>query len=83
MALGEILPDEAVGVLVGPSFPAMMRGGEVEPHPALRLDLRIAMELRPVVGGDRLELFRVPPHQGEGGFAGLLHRPGRQLAICT
>ena len=31
LALGEILPDQAVGVLVGPAFPRMMGRGEVEP----------------------------------------------------
>ena len=63
MTLGQILPDESVGVLVGAPLPAMVRRGEVELHLARRFDLRVAVEFGPVVGGDRLELSGVPPHQ--------------------
>jgi hypothetical protein len=49
--------DAKAGVLVGPSFPAVMRGGEVELHRARGFNLGVAVELGAVVGGDRLELF--------------------------
>ena len=53
MALGEILTDEAVGVLAGSPLPGMVRSREVEAHPGGGFDLPIAMELRSVVRGDR------------------------------
>jgi len=30
LALGQVLPDEAVGVLVGAAFPGVVRRGEIE-----------------------------------------------------
>ena len=44
-ALGQILPDESVGVLVGAAFRTVVRRGEVELHGADRLHLFIPVEL--------------------------------------
>ena len=55
-----------------------MRGGEVELHRARGFNLRVAVELGAVVGGDRLELFGVPPHQGQGGIGVHVVRAGRR-----
>src|SRR5438105_7542396 len=48
-AFGKILPDEAVGVLIGPALPTVMRGCEVELDRTDRFDLAIPVELRPIV----------------------------------
>ena len=58
---------------VGAAFPTVVRRGEVELHRAGRFDLRVAVELRSVVGGDRLELSGVAAHQGQRRFARLLY----------
>ncbi len=47
LALGQVLPDQAVGVFVGAAFPGMVRRGEVEAGLGRMLDHRVAMELRP------------------------------------
>ena len=47
--LWEILPQQAVGVLVGATLPTMMRGGEGEARGGLLFDRRVVMEFRPVV----------------------------------
>lgn len=60
-ALGEVLPQEPVGVLVGPTLPWMMRECETEPHAEPARDLGVGRELLSAVGGYRLR--RLP---GEG-----------------
>ena len=45
MALGEILPDQSVGVLVGASLPAMVRRREVELHLTGLFDLLLLILL--------------------------------------
>ena len=50
---------------------------EVELQSARALDLRVAMELRPVVRGDRLAAPGVPPQQLDGRTAGLRGRSPR------
>jgi len=52
VSLGEVLSDEAVGVLVGTSFPGMMGISEVESGVGEALDVLIAVEFGSVVGGD-------------------------------
>src|SRR5688572_4856159 len=73
--LGQVLPDQAVGVLVGAALPGVMRIGEVERHAGGVLDSGIAVELGAVVGGDGLELPRMPADQGNG--------PGRGLFLSA
>ena len=48
-AFWKILPNEPVGVLIGPALPTVMRGREVELDRTERFDLAIPVELRPVV----------------------------------
>ena len=55
VSLGEVLSDEAVGVLVGTSFPGMMGISEVESGVGEALDVLIAMEFGSVVGGSVLD----------------------------
>ncbi len=62
LALGEILPDQAVGVFVGAAFPRMGRG-EVEAGAGRLLDRRVAMELRPVVRRNRPDRAGLAPNQ--------------------
>ena len=45
LALGEVLADQAVGVLVGSPFPAVVRRGEVVFHSTARFHPRVAVEL--------------------------------------
>ncbi len=66
--LGEVLPQQPVGVLVGPPFPRVVRGREVEPGAGGSLDRRVVVALRPVVGRDgphrvprRPDQLRRPP----------------------
>lgn len=50
----QILSDETVGVFVGTTLPRVMRGGEVEFDTGFSLDGFVTVELRAIVGGDRL-----------------------------
>jgi hypothetical protein len=43
--LGQVLAKEAVGVLVGPTFPSVMRGREVDAGIQLALDVFVATKL--------------------------------------
>ena len=51
-ALGQVLADQPVGVLVGPPFPGVVRRREVETGAGRPFDRRVVVELRLVVGGD-------------------------------
>ena len=51
-ALGLVLSDESVGVLVGTSLPGVMGCGEVEAGVGDALDVGIAVKFGAVVGGD-------------------------------
>ena len=48
-SFGEILPDQPVGVLVGPALPTVVRGCEVELGRADCFHLAVPVELGPVV----------------------------------
>jgi hypothetical protein len=61
LSLGQILPDEAIGVLVRATFPGVVRRGEEERNACGGVDVLVAMELRAVVSGDRAD------GQGSGG----------------
>jgi hypothetical protein len=63
LAFGKILPNEPVGVLIGPALPTVMRGREVEPDRTDRFDLAIPVELRPVVRRNAPHPPRMPRHQ--------------------
>ena len=54
-ALGAVLPNEPVGVLVGATLPRVIRSGKVEGRVGGSLDVTIAVELGPVVDSDGLE----------------------------
>ena len=51
-ALGEVLPHEAVGVLVEPAFPGVIGPGEEKGGSQPARDLLMAGELLAIVGGD-------------------------------
>lgn len=59
LSFRQILPDQSVGVLVGSAFPGVIRGSEVESKRERLLESTVAMELTPVVSGDRLVGLRV------------------------
>lgn len=54
-SLWEVLSNEAIGVLVGASFPCVVGSGEVDRHAGETFDMLVAVELCAVVGGDGLE----------------------------
>ena len=80
VALGQILPDEPVGVLVGPTFPTVVRCRKIELHPAYGFDLCIPVELRPVVRRDGPHPPGMPRHQFQHGAIGFGGRPRSQFA---
>ncbi len=53
LALGKVLADQAVGVLVGPAFPRAVARREIKPGVGRAFDGGVAVELRPVVRRDR------------------------------
>ncbi len=59
-AFGQILTDEAVGVLVGAALPGMVRSSEVDGGAKLPFDFLVAVELGTVVRGDRVDRSRLP-----------------------
>ena len=58
-AFRDVLPNEAVRVLVRASFPRRVRRGEVDRYAGSSLDVFVAVELRTVVDGDGLEQTRM------------------------
>src|SRR5579859_1569422 len=62
--LGEILAEQAVGILVGPALPGMMRGGEVEPRRDDPLERRVLVKLRAIVHGDGPHRMRLGRDEG-------------------
>jgi hypothetical protein len=59
-ALGQVLSDQAVEVLVAASLPRVVRRGEVDRHREARFEQAVVTELGAVVEGDRLEHAAVP-----------------------
>ena len=80
MALGQLLPDQAVGVLARAPFPGMMRSGKVEAHSGGRFDESVAVKLGPVVEGDRLEPPRMPVDQSDDDPDGVLFGAAGEFA---
>ncbi len=62
-ALGDVLADEPIGVLVGAAFPGMMRGREVHLRRGRGLECGVPMKLRPVVTGERVDGMRLLPQE--------------------
>ena len=70
LALGEILPDQAVGFFVGPAFPRMVGRREIKPGVGSAFDGGVTVEFGPVVGRDHMhgaslasnQLLRAPVH---------------------
>ena len=54
-SLRQVLPNEAISVFVGASFPGVIWSGEVDRHSGALLEVLVAVELCSVVGGDGLE----------------------------
>ena len=54
-SLWQVLPQQPIGVLIGPALPRVVRRRKVELHSRLALDLLVPVELRPVVRSDRLK----------------------------
>lgn len=78
--LREVLPQEPVGVLVGPALPGVVRQREVELHAQRPGGLRVPGELLAAVGRDAAE--RVARQRGYGHGVDLGGRlPGRLAAL--
>jgi len=71
-ALGEVLADEAVGVLVGAAFPGMMRGGEVDFGAESAFEVLVAVELDAVVGREGMDGMGLMGEQRGQARVGLL-----------
>src|SRR5262245_31371225 len=63
VSLGQVLPQETIGVLVGAALPGVMGRGEVEAGRSGALDGPVAMELAAVVDGDRVDRARLDANQ--------------------
>src|SRR4051794_5125797 len=62
-AFGEVLPYQAVGVLIGAPFPRMIGRREVELEPSALFDRRVAVEFSAIVGGHGLERRAMRPFE--------------------
>ena len=87
LAFGQVLPDQAIGVLVGAALPCMMRGGEIEARACGPLELRVVVELRPIVYGDGPDGMRLARNQllrarGHHAARKLADRLERQLQLA-
>jgi hypothetical protein len=78
-SFGKILADEAVEVLVATPLPGMVRSREVALHGEALFECLVAMELRTVVQGDRLEVGLVLLDGGERGLDDRSSRSGAHL----
>ena len=74
LSLGQVLPDEAVGVLGSATFPGVVGGGEIELRACDGLDLFVAVELGAVIYGDGTDPPGGALDQGNGPAIGVLHR---------
>src|SRR5688500_18011192 len=80
-ALRDVLPNEAVGVLVRASFPRRVRRREVDRYARSSFDLLVAVELRTVVDGDGLEQPGMRLNQGDDALIDCAARRRRSLPI--
>lgn len=74
VAFGKVLPDQTIGVLVGATFPGVVRRSEVDRDVGSVFDVAIGMKLRAIVRGDRPEPTGVSPHQFQGSLVESCHR---------
>ena len=72
--------EEAVGVLVTPALPGVVRPREVEGHARAPLDPPVVVELCAVVGRHGLEPRAAPAHETDRPPAQPLGRPVGELA---
>lgn len=79
-AFGEVLADEAVGILVAAALPGVMRGRKVEEDSGPAFDLLVGMELGAVVGGDGLESPGVLHNKSDGPLVQFFLGAGPELA---
>ncbi len=80
LPFGEVLTDQAVGVLVRAAFPGVVRVGEVDGHAGGALDDAEIVELGAVVGGDGLEQVGMAADQLDGPFGEHDHGAVDELA---
>jgi hypothetical protein len=71
-ALGQILPEQPVGVFISPAFPSVVRRGEVDRGAQAPLERFIHMELGAVVGRDGADQMRFVAQDVGGAPQGLL-----------
>ena len=67
-ALGQVLAEEAIGVLIGPALPRMMGQGEVDGGAQTSLQGLVHMELGAVVRGERANAMGLIAEQSDGAF---------------
>ena len=79
-SLGQVLPDQAVGIFVGAALPGVMGSGEVKPQSDGALDRGVAVELGAVIGGDGVEPVGVALGQADRPVVELLRGAGPELA---
>jgi hypothetical protein len=79
-SLGQVLSDEAVGVLAGAALPRVVRSGEVEAGAGLVFEVGVAVELGSVVGGDRANGQIRVRDQGDRGSVELGDGTGVELS---
>src|SRR5262245_62561403 len=63
VSLGQVLAQEAIGILVGPALPGVMGCGEVEASRSCALDGPVTVELAAVVHCDRMDRSRLHANQ--------------------
>lgn len=74
----DVLPYEAVGVLIGTALPGAVGGGEVEVGTGGCFDRLVAMELGAIVDGDGADAPSGVVDEGDGGSVGGLDGFGRR-----
>lgn len=78
-ALGDVLANESIGVLVAAAFPGVVRSGEIEGDAGGFFNLVIGMELGAVVGGDGLESPGVLHNKSDGPLIQFFFGAGLEL----
>ena len=79
-ALGQVLPQEPVGVFIGAAFPGVVRRGEVDGGVEALLECFVHVELGTVIRSDGVDGMRLVAQDGGGSFKGLPCADARQLA---
>lgn len=71
MSLGQVLPDQSIGVLIQTSLPGVMRCRKVECGVGSGFDLFVLMELGAVIRGDGANWSRLLLDELDGAFVQL------------